>query len=86
MRSSTRAATTRRSSWPPRCSLANLTVVVVDNGSSSYAVPGRIAERFATEGWHAVTVDGRDHDELEAALTARPGRPNAVVAVVEEKR
>ena len=66
--------------------LANLTVVVVDNGSSSYAVPGRIAERFATEGWHTVTVDGRDHDELESALTARPGRPNAVVAVVEEKR
>jgi transketolase len=66
--------------------LANLTVVVVDNGSSSYAVPGRIAERFATEGWHTVTVDGRDHAELEAALSARPGRPNAVVAVVEEKR
>ena len=65
--------------------LANLTVVVVDNGSSSYAVPGRIAERFATEGWHTVTVDGRDHDQLEAALSARPGRPNAVVAVVEEK-
>jgi transketolase len=66
--------------------LANLTVAVVDNGSSSYAVPGRIAERFATEGWHTVTVDGRDHAELEAALSARPGRPNAVVAVVEEKR
>ena len=66
--------------------LTKLTVVVVDNGSSSYAVPGRIAERFATEGWHTVTVDGRDHDQLEAALTARPGRPNAVVAVVEEKR
>ncbi|MET1059585.1 MAG: thiamine pyrophosphate-dependent enzyme [Nocardioides sp.] len=66
--------------------LANLTVVVVDNGSSSYGVPGRIAERFATEGWHTTTVDGRDHDELEAALSARPGRPNAVVAVVEEKR
>jgi transketolase len=65
--------------------LSNLTVVAVDNGSSSYAVPGRIAERFATEGWHTVTVDGRDHDELEAALAARPGRPNAVVAMVEEK-
>src|SRR6185369_6203804 len=38
-----------------------LTVVVIDNRSSSYAVPGRIAERFATEGWQVVTVDGRDH-------------------------
>jgi transketolase len=66
--------------------LGALTVVVIDNASSSYAVPGRIAERFATEGWHAVTVDGRDHDELEAALSARPGRPNVVVAVVEGKR
>ncbi len=66
--------------------LANLTVVVVDNGSSTYGVPGRIADRFVTEGWHTVTVDGRDHDELESALTARPGRPNAVLAVVEEKR
>jgi transketolase len=66
--------------------LGALTVVVIDNGSSSYAVPGRIAERFATEGWHAVTVDGRDHGELEAALSARPGRPNVVVAVVEGKR
>jgi transketolase len=64
-----------------------LTVVVVDNRSSSYAVPGRIEQRFAVEGWHAVTVDGRDHDVLEKALSHREvGRPNAVVAVVEEKR
>lgn len=63
-----------------------LTVVVVDNGSSSYAVPGRIEQRFAVEGWHTVTVDGRDHDVLEKALCHREvGRPNAVVATVEEK-
>jgi len=62
-----------------------LTVVVVDNGSSSYAVPGRIAERFAVNGWHAVTVDGRDHAALEVALKERPGVPNVVVARVEEK-
>jgi len=62
-----------------------LTVVVVDNGSSSYAVPGRIAERFAVNGWHAVTVDGRDHAALEVALKERPGLPNVVVARVEEK-
>ena len=63
-----------------------LTVVAIDNRSSSYAVPGRIEQRFAVEGWHAVTVDGRDHDVLEKALSHREvGRPNAVVAVVEEK-
>jgi transketolase len=67
-------------------SLDALTVVVVDNRSSSYAVPGRIEQRFATEGWHAVTVDGRDHDVLEKALSHREyGRPNVVVATVEEK-
>jgi transketolase len=67
--------------------LDSLTVVVVDNRSSSYAVPGRIERRFAVEGWHAVTVDGRDHEALEKALSHRGiGRPNVVVAVVEEKQ
>ena len=60
-----------------------LTVVVIDNRSSSYAVPGRIAERFATEGWQVVTVDGRDLRDLEMALSERGlGVPNAVVATV----
>jgi len=60
-----------------------LTVVVVDNRSTSYAVPGRIAERFATEGWLVTTADGRDHDELEKVLSARGvGVPNVVVATV----
>jgi transketolase len=60
-----------------------VTVVVVDNRSTSYAVPGRIAERFATEGWQVTTVDGRDHEALEKALSERGvGRPNAVVATV----
>ncbi len=66
--------------------LDRLTVVVVDNRSTSYAVPGRIAERFATEGWQVATVDGRDHAALEAALTERPtGVPNAVVATVLDR-
>ena len=69
--------------------LASLTVVVVDNRSSSYAVPGRIAERFATEGWHTVSIDGRDHEQLYQALAKAPsslwGTPSAVVAYVEEK-
>ncbi|MGL5909193.1 MAG: thiamine pyrophosphate-dependent enzyme [Phycicoccus sp.] len=63
--------------------LEALTVVVVDNRSSSYAVPGRIEQRFATEGWHAVAVDGRDLDALEEALSYRPRtRPNVVIARV----
>jgi transketolase len=61
-----------------------LTVVVVDNASRSYGVPGRIAARFRVEGWAVTTVDGRNHDALEVALSARSqGRPNAVVATVE---
>ena len=60
-----------------------LTVVVIDNHSASYAVPGRIAERFAVEGWHVTTVDGRDPDALEKALAERGvGAPRAVVARV----
>jgi transketolase len=72
--------------------LEALTVVVVDNGSSSYAVPRRIEQRFATEGWHAVGVDGRDHAQLRRALRRRrrgPGerpRPSVVVAQVEGRR
>jgi transketolase len=63
-----------------------LTVVVIDNRSSSYAVPGRIADRFAVEGWHTASVDGRDHDALEKSLSHRAvGQPNVVIAQVEEK-
>ena len=66
--------------------LEALTVVVVDNRSTSYAVPGRIAERFTTEGWQVTTVDGRDHEALEKALSERGlGVPNAVVANVLDR-
>src|SRR5215510_2158494 len=67
----------------PALGLDALTVVVIDNRSTSYAVPGRIAARFATEGWQVTTVDGRDHQQLEKALSERGlGAPNAVVATV----
>ncbi|HEY0951807.1 thiamine pyrophosphate-dependent enzyme [Nocardioides sp.] len=65
--------------------LDNLTVVVIDNASTSYRVPDRIAARFATEGWEVASVDGRDHDQLETALSHRTNRPTVVVAAVEEK-
>jgi transketolase len=67
-----------------RVGLGRLTVIVVDNHSSTHGWPGGIERRFAVEGWETVRVDGRDHDSLEAAL--RPGpqpiRPRCVVADV----
>jgi len=69
-----------------RFGLARLTTVVVDNQSASLGWPGGIAARFAVEGWSTVTVDGRDHEALEAAFTSpHPGMPHVVVAVVEAK-
>lgn len=66
--------------------LEALTVVVVDNRSASHRRPGRIAQRFLTEDWATVVVDGRDHAQLELALSRRtPGRPSVVVAEVEDK-
>ncbi|WP_026122607.1 thiamine pyrophosphate-dependent enzyme [Nocardiopsis halotolerans] len=61
----------------------NLTVVAVDNASSSHGWPGGIGARFEVEGWTARDVHGRDHDALYEALTRpHPGRPLAVVARV----
>ena len=59
---------------------------MIDNQSASGGWPGGIAARFEVEGWSAVTVDGRDHAELESALSLEHrGRPHAVVARVEAK-
>lgn len=64
--------------------LANLTAVVVDNQSSTHGWPGGLASRFHE--WTSSTVDGRDHDAIEAGLRAHTGSaPHVVVAVVEQK-
>ncbi|WP_020498289.1 hypothetical protein [Sciscionella marina] len=69
-----------------RLGLEQLTVVVVDNSSSTYGWPGGIERRFTLEGWTGRTVDGRDHDALRVAFTEpHPGRPLVVVASVEKK-
>ena len=69
-----------------RFGLDTLTVAVIDNGSASLGWPGGIEARFAVEGWSAATIDGRDHDAIEAALTApHAGVPRVVVAKVEAK-
>jgi transketolase len=66
-----------------RLALGRLTVVVVDNGSSTHGWPGGVERRFELEGWSIARVDGRDHDALERAfLSARRDRPDAVVAEV----
>ena len=67
-----------------RAGLDALHCVVVDNSSASLGWPGGIQTRFGAEGWSTVRVDGRDHDALEAAFTIpHPGRPHAVIAVIE---
>lgn len=67
--------------------LANLTAIVIDNRSATHGWPGGIASRFTVNGWTAVTIDGRNHDAIETAVTAHDyHRPHAVVAVVEDRR
>ena len=69
-----------------RYALDRLTVVVIDNQSSSHGWPNGIARRFEVEGWSTATIDGRDHDAIEQALNeSHPRRPRAVVALVEDK-
>ena len=66
--------------------LDTVRAVVIDNASATHGWSGGVGTRFDREGWTTRTVDGRDHDAIEAALTAaEPGRPHAVVAVVEPK-
>jgi transketolase len=64
-----------------RFHLDRLTAIAIDNGSSSHGWPGGIANRFAVEGWHTTTVDGRDQDALHAAFTASHDGPHAVIAM-----
>jgi transketolase len=70
-----------------RIGLASLTAIVVDNDSSEHGWPEGIERRFMLEGWTAQRVDGRDHDELEAALAPDPAatRPRCIVAEVEAR-
>jgi transketolase len=70
-----------------RIGLASLTAIVIDNDSSSQGWPEGVERRFMLEGWLARRVDGRDHEQLEAALAPVPDgtRPRVVVAEVEAK-
>jgi transketolase len=67
-----------------RLGLDRLVVVIVNNFSATYGWPDGIDTRFASEGWSTASARARDHDALERAIgEARPGRPHAVVALVE---
>jgi transketolase len=67
----------------PRLGLSNLTLVVVDNHSSSIPM-GPWEGKFTSFGWYAHTVDGRDHEQLYSALSHRdPVRPAAVIADIQ---
>ena len=67
-----------------RVGLDRLLVVVIDNASASWGWPGGIANRFVTEGWSGVTVDGHDRAALAQAYRAGPGdRPHVVIAQVQ---
>ena len=68
----------------PQLGLGNLTLLVIDNGSSSIRLRP-IEHKLAVFGWDAVSVDGRDHDQLHEALSQTGAVPTAVVAVVEDE-
>lgn len=70
-----------------RIGLAPLTAIVIDNDSSSHGWPDGVERRLMLEGWAALRVDGRDHEQLEAALMPDPDatRPRCIVAEVEAK-
>ncbi len=66
----------------PHLGLANLTLLVVDNHSSSFE-PKSWSDRLGAFGWDVREVDGHDHDALRAGRScARHGAPLAVVADV----
>ncbi len=66
-----------------RARINELTAIVIDNRSATYGWPGGIAQRFDAEGWDALTIDGRDHDQIEMVLSRKHvGGPVCVVAEV----
>ncbi len=65
----------------PHLGLANLTLLVIDNHSSSFG-PTSWSDRLGAFGWVVHEVDGHDHDALAQALTAPHEVPLAVIADV----
>jgi transketolase len=62
--------------------LANLTAILINNHSSTRNL-GDIAQKFEAFGWQTQTVNGRDEDSIERALSAHSAdHPSLVVAEV----
>ncbi len=69
-----------------RMKLDNLTVIVIDNRSSTHGWPDGIETRFEVEGWSSTVVNGREHEEIKTGLLQPHERqPHVVIAHVEEK-
>lgn len=65
--------------------LPNLTCIAINNHSSTLYL-GDLAAKFAAFGWHATTINGRDHKQIYTALAqADPEHPTAVIAETEKK-
>lgn len=65
----------------PNLGLANLTLLVVDNHSSSFE-PASWTDRLGAFGWQVHEADGHDLDALEAAFLEPHDAPLVVVADV----
>ena len=68
----------------PALHLTNLTLLVIDNHSSSVPM-GPWQAKLDAFGWSVRVVDGHDHDTMRDALATRDElRPTAVVADIPE--
>lgn len=65
--------------------LHNLTCIAINNHSSTPNL-GDLAAKFASFGWATTTIDGRDHEQIYAALT-HPDRerPTMIVADIRQE-
>jgi len=64
--------------------LSNLTAILINNHSSTRDL-GDIAAKYTTFRWQAMSINGRDQDAIEGALSSPAGdRPSLVVAEVTD--
>jgi transketolase len=73
--------------WPVAGSVAGKADDARPEDRGAFGTAGGIERRFILEGWASLRVDGRDHEQLEAALMPDPvgTQPRCVVAEVEAK-